>query len=96
MAHYLTLFKFTGTIKGGGPERFKKFTGIVEELGGKIVYFGGLLGQYDVVLIAEYREMKDAMLGSARIGNLIGAQSHTQAILEQDAFLQLLAQTPRD
>lgn len=95
MAHYLTQFKFNGPIKGGGPERYQTFKGIVEELGGKIVYFGGLLGQYDVVTITDYPTLKSAMLGSARIGNLINAQSHTQAILAEGEFLDLLAQTPR-
>jgi uncharacterized protein with GYD domain len=95
MAHYLTLYKFNGPIKGGGSERFKVFTGIVEELGGRIVFFGGLLGQYDVVTITDYPALDAAMLGSARIGNLISAQTHTMPIVDQDDFLALLAKTPR-
>lgn len=95
MAHYLTLYKFNGPIKGGGPERYKIFKGIVEELGGRIVYFGGLLGQYDVMTINDYPDVPAAMLGAARIGNLINAQTHTLPIVPEDEFLSLLAQTPR-
>lgn len=95
MAHYLTLFKFNGPIKGGGPERFKVFKGIVEELGGKIVFFGGLMGPWDVLLLTEYNDTAAAMLGSARISNLINAQAQTSPVLQEADFLALLAQTPR-
>jgi len=95
MSHYLTLYKFTGPIKGGGPERFRSFNQIVEDLGGKIAFFGGLMGQYDVVTITEYPALEAAMLGAARIGNLISAQTHTMPIVDKDAFLALLSQTPR-
>ncbi|HEX7928128.1 MAG TPA: hypothetical protein VF678_11080 [bacterium] len=95
MAHYLTLFKFRGEVKGGGAERYKIFKGIAEEQGGKIVYFGGLMGQYDVMTVTDYPNLKSAMLATARIGNLINAWPETHPILEESAFLDLLAQTPR-
>jgi uncharacterized protein with GYD domain len=53
------------------------------------------LGQYDVVTITDYPALDAAMLGSARIGNLISAQTHTMPIVDQDDFLALLAKTPR-
>ena len=90
MARFLTLYKFTGPIKGGGPHRFKKFTGIVEQEGGRIVYFGGLLGQYDVMTVCESPSTRAAMKGTARIGNLIAAQSTTLPIVDEPEFLSLL------
>jgi uncharacterized protein with GYD domain len=95
MAHYLTLFTFRGEVKGGGPERYKVFKGLAEALGGKIVYFGGLMGAHDVMTITDYPDLKSAMLGSARIGNLINAKSETSPILQESEFLDLLSQTPR-
>ena len=96
MARYLTLYQFRGTVKGGGPERYKLFKGIVEELGGKIEFFGGLMGDYDVMTISNYPNLKTAMLGAARIGNLINAKTTSHPILDEPDFLDLLAQTPRE
>ena len=95
MAHYLTLFKFNGPIQGGGPERYKTFKATVEAVGGKIVYFGGLLGPHDVMTLCDYPDLKSAMLGATRICNLINAQSQTFPVLQEADFLDLLAQTPR-
>ncbi len=90
MARFLTLYKFSGPIKGGGPERFKKFTGIIEQEGGKLVLFGGLMGAYDVMTVTEYPSTRAAMKGTARIANLITAQTTTFPILDEPEFLSLL------
>lgn len=92
MATFVTLYKFTGAIKGGGPERFKKFTACVEAEGGKILKFYGLMGDYDVITLCDYPSMRAAMKGAAAIGNLISARTTTMPALEQDDFLQLLAE----
>ena len=90
MAHFLTLYRFNGPIKGGGAERFKTFKGIVAEEGGRIVFFGGLLGAYDVMTVTEYPSTRLAMKGTARIGNLISAQTTTLPIVDEPEFLSLL------
>ena len=90
MAHFLTLYKFSGPIKGGGPDRFKQFTGIVEQEGGRIVFFGGLLGPYDVMTLCEYPSTRAAMKGTARIANLIAAQTLTMPVVDEPEFLSLL------
>ncbi len=92
MTAYVTLYKFTGSIKGGGPERFKKFNALVEAEGGKMLTFYGLQGAYDVITICDYPTMRAAMKASAAIGNLISAQPHTMGALEKDDFLQLLTE----
>jgi uncharacterized protein with GYD domain len=91
MAMYVTLFKYTGPIKGGGPERFKKVQEIVAAENGKIHSVYGLLGAWDVVSIGEFSDTATAMRAVAKIGNLIGAQSHTMPAVERDEFLNLLA-----
>jgi uncharacterized protein with GYD domain len=90
MAHFLTLYKFSGPIKGGGPERYEKFKGIVASEGGKIVFFGGLLGPYDVMTLTEYPTSRAAMKGTARIANLITAQTLTMPVVDEPDFLSLL------
>jgi uncharacterized protein with GYD domain len=90
MAHFLTLYKFNGPIKGGGPERYQKFKGIVDSEGGRIVFFGGLLGPYDVMTLSEYPTSRSAMKGTARIANLISAQTLTMPVVDEPDFLSLL------
>ncbi len=92
MATFITLYRFNGPIKGGGPERFKKFNGIVEEVGGKMLRFHGLMGPYDVFTACDFPDTRTAMKASARIGNLINAQTLTMPALEQEDFLQLLSE----
>ncbi|MFI5399834.1 MAG: GYD domain-containing protein [SAR324 cluster bacterium] len=90
MAHFLTLYKFAGAIKGGGPERYRRFKGIVESEGGRIVFFGGLLGPYDVMTLTEYPSTRAAMKGAARIANLIAARTLTMPVVDEEEFLSLL------
>ncbi|HUJ75645.1 MAG TPA: GYD domain-containing protein [bacterium] len=92
MPRFLTLYNFTGAIKGGGPERFMKFKAIVEEEGGRILHFGGLLGAHDVFTLTEYPSNQAAMKGSARIGNLISARTQTFPVVDEPEFLNLLTQ----
>jgi uncharacterized protein with GYD domain len=86
------MFKYTGSVEGGGPERFEKVQQIVAEENGKILHVYGLLGPYDIMSVAEFPDNRTAMKVAARIGNLIGAQTHTMAAIEQDDFLQLLTE----
>jgi uncharacterized protein with GYD domain len=90
MAHFLTLYKFSGPIKGGGPERYQRFKAIVDSEGGTIVFFGGLMGPYDVMTLTQYPSTRAAMKGSARIGNLISAQTLTMPVVDEPEFLSLL------
>ena len=92
MPTYVTMFKYTGSIEGAGPERFKKVQQIVTEENGKILQVYGLLGPYDVMSVTEFPDNRTAMKAAAKIGNLISAQTHTMAAVEQDDFLQLLAE----
>jgi uncharacterized protein with GYD domain len=92
MPAYVTMFKYTGSIEGGGPERFEKVQQIVAEENGKILCVYGLLGAYDIMSVGEFPDNRTAMKVAARIGNLISAQTHTMAAVEQDDFLQLLTE----
>ena len=91
MAKYLTLFKYTGAIEGGGPERFAKAQQIVAEENGEILQVYGLLGAYDVATVVECPGNREAMKVAARVGNLIGAKTNTMPVVEGDDFLQLLS-----
>ena len=92
MPKYVTLFRYTGAIEGGGPQRFAEAQKIVAGEGGEIVAVYGLLGPYDVASVVECPDNRAAMKIAAAVGNLIGAKSLTMPAVERDDFLQLLAE----
>lgn len=92
MAKYVSLFKYTGTIEGGGPERFAKAQEIVAAENCEIEAVYGLLGAYDILAVVDCPDNRAAMKIAAKIGNLIGAKSQTMPAIERDDFLQLLTE----
>jgi len=92
MAKYVTLFTYRSSIEGGGPERFAKAQQIMAEEGGKILQVYGLLGAYDILAVVEGPDNRSAMKAAAKVGNLIGAKTHTMPAIERDDFLQLLTE----
>jgi uncharacterized protein with GYD domain len=92
MPTYVTLYNYTGSIKGGGPERFEKVKEIVAEEKGEILQVYGLLGAYDILSVSEFPDNRAAMKAAARVGNLISAQTNTMAAVERDDFLELLTE----
>lgn len=92
MAKYVTLFKYRGSIEGGGPERFAKAQQIMADEGGKILHVFGLLGAYDILAVVECPDNRSAMKAAAKMGNLISARTHTMPAVERDDFLKLLSE----
>lgn len=92
MPKFVTLFNYTGTIEGGGPERFAKAQQIVAAENGRIEAVYGLLGAYDILAVVECPDNRAAMKVAAKVANLIGAKSHTMPAVERDDFLQLLTE----
>jgi len=92
MPTYVTLYNYTGPIKGGGPQRFEKVKQIVTEEKGEILQIYGLLGAYDILSVSEFPDNRAAMKAAARVGNLISAQTNTMAAVERDDFLKLLTE----
>jgi len=88
----VSLFKYTGAIEGGGPERFAKVQQIAAAEDCEILAVYGLLGSYDIVSVSECPNNRTAMKIAAKIGNLIGARSETMPAVERDDFLQLLTE----
>lgn len=92
MQAYVSLYKYKGPIKGGGPERFERVKNIVADEKGRILHIYGLLGEYDAMSVAEFPDNRSAMRAALRIGNLINAQSNTLAAVEGDDFLQIMSE----
>ena len=91
MQAYVTLYTYTGPVKGGGPDRFEKVKQIVSDEQGRILYIYGLLGAYDAMSVAEFPDNRSAMRAAVRVGNLINAQTNTLAAVEGEDFLQILS-----
>ena len=91
MQVYVTLYKYTGPVKGGGLERFEKVKQIVTDEKGRILNIYGLLGAYDAISVSEFPDNRKAMRAALRIGNLISAQTNTMAAVEGEDFLQILS-----
>jgi len=92
MQAYVTLYKYKGPVKGGGPERFEKVKEIVADEKGRILKIYGLLGNYDALSVAEFPDNRTAMRAALRVGNLIDAQTNTMAAVEGDDFLQIMSE----
>ncbi|MGA7272699.1 MAG: GYD domain-containing protein [Acidimicrobiia bacterium] len=92
MAKYVTLFKYSGAIEGGGPDRFAKVQQIAAAENCEILSVYGLLGHYDVLAIVECPDDRTAMKVAAKTANLIGANSETMPAVDRDNFLQLLTE----
>ena len=92
MQAYVTLYTYSGPVKGGGPDRFEKVKQIVADEEGKILYLYGLLGAYDAMSVAEFPDNRSAMRASVRVGNLINAQTNTLAAVEGKDFLKILSE----
>jgi len=91
MQAYVSLYKYKGSIKGGGSERFEKVKSIVADEKGRILHIYGLLGEYDALSVAEFPDNRAAMRAALRVGNLIDAQTNTLAAVEGDDFLKILS-----
>ena len=90
MQPYVTLYRYSSPVKGGGIERFEKVRQIVADEKGRIIHIYGLLGAYDAMTVAEFPDNRTAMRAAARIGNLIRAQTNTMAAVDGDDFLRIL------
>jgi uncharacterized protein with GYD domain len=92
MQVYVTLYKYTGPVKGGGLERFEKIKQIVVDEKGRLLNIYGLLGAYDAISVSKFPDNRKAMRAALRIGNLISAQTNTMAAVEGEDFLQILSE----
>ena len=90
MQAYVTLYRYTGSVKVGGLERFEKVKQIIADEKGRLLHIFGLLGAYDAISISEFPDNGKAMRAALRIGNLISAQTNTMAAVEGEDFLKIL------
>jgi uncharacterized protein with GYD domain len=93
MQTYVILMKFT--TKGAetlleSSRRYDKFDEGIRELGGRVVSAYGLLGDYDVLIIAEFPDEKAAMKTVIRAASRGTATSKTLTAIPLREFYGLV------
>ena len=91
MDTYIMFGKFSvGGVKEISSERTKKSMAIVEDCGGKAKAVYALLGETDVVAIADFPSFKDAMKASVELTKLLGISFTTAPAVTIEEFDKLI------
>jgi len=91
----MTTYFLTGTygadaIKGISRKRTADVTKFIEDMGGKVVSVYLLLGEKDLVIIADFPGLKEAIKGSVGISKMTGISFTSSPAItaeEFDAFM---------
>jgi uncharacterized protein with GYD domain len=87
----MTTYFLTGTytaeaIKGISSKRTADVTKVIEDIGGKVLSIYLLLGEKDLVIIAEFPGLKEAIKGSVNISKLTGISFSTNPAVTAKEF----------
>jgi len=84
--YFLTGTYGADALKGISRKRTTDVTTMIEEMGGKIVSIYLLLGDKDLVIIAEFPGAKEAIKGSVSISKLTGISFTTNPAITAEEF----------
>ena len=92
----MSTYFLTGTygadaIKGISRKRTADVTHVIEDIGGKLVSVYLLLGEKDLVIIAEFPGLKEAILGSVNISKITGISFTTNPAITAKEFDEFMA-----
>ena len=92
----MATYFLTGTygpdaIKGISRKRTADVTKMIEDIGGKLVSMYLLLGEKDLVIIAEFPGLKEAIKGSVSISALTGISFTTYPAITAEEFDEFMA-----
>ncbi len=77
-------------IKGISRKRTADVTKMIENIGGKLVSMYSLLGDKDMVIIAEFPGLKEAIKGSVSISKITGISLTTYPAIKVEEFDELM------
>lgn len=87
MATYFLTGTYTAeAIKGISSKRTADITEMIENIGGKVVSMYLLLGEKDLVIIAEFPGLKEAIQGSVSISKMTGISFSTNPAITAKEF----------
>ena len=92
----MSTYFLTGTygadaIKGISRKRTADVTKMIEDIGGKLVSVYLLLGEKDLVIIAEFPGLKEAIIGSVSISKITGISFTTNPAITAKEFDEYMA-----
>ena len=92
----MSTYFLTGTygadaIKGISRKRTADVTKMIEDIGGKLVSVYLLLGEKDLVIIAEFPGLKEAIKGSVSISKITGISFTTNPAITAKEFDEFMA-----
>jgi len=87
----MSTYFLTGTygadaIEGISRKRTADVTKMIEDIGGKLVSVYLLLGEKDLVIIAEFPGLKEAIIGSVSISKITGISFTTNPAITAKEF----------
>ena len=87
MAKYLLMGKYTlGALKGISADRTKEAMRVIERSNGKVSVMYALLGDYDIILIVDFKDNSEAMKASISLANLTGISFSTYPAVTVQEF----------
>lgn len=92
----MATYFLTGTygidaIKGISRQRTADVTRMIEDVGGNLVSMYLLLGEKDLVIIAEFPGLKEAIKGSVSISKMTGISFTTNPAITASEFDEFMA-----
>ena len=92
MSTFVMFGKYSsGAVGKISAERTVKSAGLVSDLGGKIKAGYALLGETDLLLIADFPGVKEAMKASVELTKLLGISFTTAPAVTVEEFDELIA-----
>jgi len=89
--YFLTGTYGAEAIKGISRKRTADVTRMIEDMGGKIVSIYLLLGEKDLVIVAEFPGLKEAIKGSVSISKMTGISFTTNPAITAEEFDEYMA-----
>ncbi|HID21938.1 MAG TPA: GYD domain-containing protein [Planctomycetaceae bacterium] len=93
MAMFVMLGKYSsGSVKGISAERTRQAEELITRLGGRVQSVCAMLGPYDLLLIVEFPDVKQAMKASLGLAQLTDIAFTTCPAVSVEEFDQLAAE----
>ena len=80
------------SLKEMSGERTKKAYGLVKKYGGEVKSVYALLGKYDLAVIVDFPDVKQAMKASMALNKLLGISFSTSPAVTLEEFDKLIAE----
>ena len=93
MSTFVMLGKYSlKGVKGIAAERTEKAAELIKSCGGELSAMYALLGEHDLLFIADFAGTKEAMKASVALSKLTGISFSTAAALPVEEFDKLMAE----